>query len=55
MERVLAGRHAISRLCDGSIWGLYHEVWYIELVWSYQILHYCQGMQAGIDDVWELF
>ena len=22
---------------------LYHEVWYFELVWSYQILHYCQG------------
>ena len=43
----LDGQHGISRLCDGNSWScfsaLYHEVRYIELVWSYQILHYCQG------------
>ena len=37
-------RHGISGLCDGSSWR-----------WSCPILYYCQGKQAGIDDVWEIF
>ena len=51
---LLDGRHGVSGRRSGSSW-LYHEVWYIELVWFYQILHYCQGKQGGIGDVWELF
>ena len=51
MQRIYMG----SMVFPGCAMAIVGTVSRIVIHWAYQILHYCQGKQAGIDDAWELF
>ena len=54
----LLGLHGVSGRRSGSSWRCITKCdtlsWFDQPDF-YQILHYCQGKQGGISDVWELF